>query len=161
MGFFDRTTYVTHTHHHVHHLDQPMAEALNKMTAGLGLIQQTLGKLMIDTSKLLAAVAREKTDNDSLRALVSANTAAMQQLSDELKAAIAAGDPAAMTAVQADLDKAATDLSLDSDKTEAALAASVPPAPATSPATPAAASPPAAPDASAPATPLPGTANPS
>lgn len=114
----------TVTHKHIHHFDPASAKAF-------GEIQQKLETLMIDTSKLLAAVAREKTDNDSLRALVTANTQALSLISTQLADAIAkldasGTDTAALAAVQADLDKAATDLSLDSDKTEAALAASVP-----------------------------------
>jgi predicted nucleic acid-binding Zn-ribbon protein len=108
---------------HIHHFDDSCVRAFAE-------IQRKLGAIMIDTSKLLAAVAREKTDNDSLRALVQANTKAMSDLSSQLADAIAkldAGtDTTALEAVQADLDKATADLSLDSDKTEAALAASVP-----------------------------------
>ena len=82
---------------------------------------------MIDTTKLLAEVARERTDSASLRALVTANSTAIADLSAQLAAAIAAGDPAVLAQVQADLDKVASDLSLDNDAAEAAIAANVPP----------------------------------
>jgi predicted nucleic acid-binding Zn-ribbon protein len=102
-------------------------------------INERVKKIMVDTSKLLAAVAREKTDNDSLRALVEANTKAQKELSTQLADAIAklaAGtDTTALDAVQADLDKATADLSLDSDATETALKANVPDTPAPTPAT--------------------------
>ena len=83
---------------------------------------------MIDTTKLLAEVARERTDSASLRALIVANSTAISDLAAQLAAAIAANDPVAIAQVQADLDKAAADLALDSDAAEAALAANVPPA---------------------------------
>lgn len=80
---------------------------------------------MIDTSKLLAEVARERTDVSSLRALADAQNKAMGDLSKQLADAIAANDPAAIAQVQADLDKATTDLATDNAATEAALAANV------------------------------------
>lgn len=148
-------------HHHFHHLDRPMAEALNKVTLQLASIAKMVSTNMIDTSKLLAAVAREKTDNDSLRALVVANTTAMATLSKQLADAIAANDPVAMQQVQTDLDKASSDLALDSDKTEAALAASVPPTQPTSGGVPPVSAPatPADPNSPAPA-PMAGTGSP-
>lgn len=99
----------------------------------LGTIEQMLvqslqneAKLMIDTSKLLAAVADEKTESASLRALVAANSATMKDLSDKLAAAIAANDPAAMAQVQVDLDQAAADLSADNQAAKDAIAANTP-----------------------------------
>ena len=121
-------------HHHYHHLDRPLAEALVQIHSLLGALQSSVNQMQIDTSKLLAEVARQKTDNDSLRALVQAQTTAMAQISQKLADAIEAEDPVALQAVQTDLDKATTDLSLDSDKTEAALNANV--IPTTAPATP-------------------------
>lgn len=140
----------TITHRHVHHFDHAAAEALGEVRTSLGSIDNKLRTIMLDTSKLLAAVAREKTDNDSLRALVEANTKAITQLSADLATAIANNDPVAMQKVQDDLDKAATDLSVDSDKTEAALAANVSPPSTTTPAPPA-----PSPVDSSPATPAP------
>lgn len=70
-------------------------------------------KIMIDTSRILASVAAERTESASLRALVAANTATMRDLAVRLQAAIDANDPTAMAQVQADLDQAATDLDAD------------------------------------------------
>lgn len=68
---------------------------------------------MIDTARILASVAAERTESASLRALVAANTATMRDLAVRLQAAIDANDPTAMAQVQADLDQAATDLDAD------------------------------------------------
>jgi ABC-type transporter Mla subunit MlaD len=85
-------------------------------------------KIMIDTSKILAAVAAEKTKVDSLIALANGQTATMKNLSTQLAAAIAANDPAALAQVQADLDQAAADLSAETEAVSAAVDANTPPA---------------------------------
>jgi hypothetical protein len=99
----------------------------------LGTIMQNQEKIMINTANLLAAVARETSDNASLRALVVANTAVQTDISAKLKAATdelaaAGANIAALAQVQVDLDKATSTLSVDSDASEAALAANVAPA---------------------------------
>lgn len=141
MGLF------TVDHHHYYHLDQATAEALVQIKVDVGALQRMMRNHMIDTSKLLAVVAREQTDNDSLRALVAANTAAWDQVAIELKKATDAlanqgANTTDLVALQATIDKASDDLSLDSDKTEKALAANIRPAPVPDPApTPPAAAP--------------------
>ena len=81
---------------------------------------------MIDTSKILVAVAAERTELKSWEALSSAQTAATTKAAADLAAAIANSDPAAIAQVQADLDKAATDLSADNAEAAAAIAAGTP-----------------------------------
>lgn len=91
---------------------------------------------MIDTSKILAAVAEEKTETASLRALVAAQNKVIADTAAQLKAA--GVDAAALAHVQADLDQAANDLSTDNAATKDALAANAPPAADPASATPAA-----------------------
>lgn len=113
-----------------HHLEPGDARSWFKaFDRQLGIITRNQELTMIDTSKLLAAVADEKTESASLRALVAANSATMKDLSDKLAAAIAANDPAAVAQVQADLDQAAADLSADNQAAKDAIAANTPPAP--------------------------------
>ena len=88
-----------------------------------------LDKIMIDTSKILAAVAQENTELKSWEALVDGLTATMKDLSTQLAAAIVANDPAALAQVQADLDKAAADLSADNQEATAAITANTPTTP--------------------------------
>lgn len=93
---------------------------------------------MVDTSKILAAVAASKTKVDSLITLVNGQSDTMKELSAQLKAAIAANDPAAMAQVQADLDKASADLDTESASVQTAIDANTPaPAPAPADAPPA------------------------
>ena len=80
-------------------------------------------KLMIDTSAILAAVAEENTELKSWKALVDGLTTTITKLSQDLAAAIANSDPAALAQVQADLDKAAQELSADNTEAQAAIAA--------------------------------------
>jgi hypothetical protein len=82
--------------------------------------------IMIDTSKILAAVSAEKTKVDSLIALVDGQTATMKDLSAQLASAIAANDPAALAQVQSDLDKAADDLSAETSAVSTAIDANTP-----------------------------------
>jgi hypothetical protein len=58
-----------HVHHHFHFHG---ADA-----AALAALTEKVNTLMIDTSKLLAAVAAEQTESASLRALLAANTTAL------------------------------------------------------------------------------------
>src|ERR1700704_359874 len=125
-----------HVHHHIHHsstIDRPAPDEAPRwaieLDRKLSLVLTRLESSMIDTSKILAEVAREKTESASLRTLVSGMAASMTDLSAQLKAAIASGDPAALAQVQADLDKATTDLSTDNDATAAAITANTPAAP--------------------------------
>lgn len=86
-------------------------------------------KIMIDTSKILAAVAAERTELASWEALAAAQTKVIGDQATALAAAIAASDPAAIAQVQADLDKAATDLSADNAAAATAISANTPAAP--------------------------------
>ena len=81
---------------------------------------------MIDTSRILAEVARERTELASWKTLSAAKDKVIADQAAALAAAIAANDPAAIAKVQADLDQAATDLKNDNDEAEAAVAANVP-----------------------------------
>lgn len=96
----------------------------------LQLILARQDKIMLDTSKALAAVRQENTDNASLRALLATIVTELQTTNAALAAAIAAGDPAAIAAAQTDLDTIATLANTDDAQTQAALAANVQPAPA-------------------------------
>lgn len=109
--------------HHFHHPDENTAERLRRIEYGLGEANANLESIMIDTSKILAAVADEKTKVDSLIALANGQTATMKDLSAQLAAAIAANDPAALAQVQADLDKAAADLGTETAAVSAAITA--------------------------------------
>lgn len=100
---------------------------LRRLNANALVLQRKIDDAMIDTSKLLAAVAKQTTDVASLRALADAQNQAMATLSQQLAAAIAANDPAAIAQVQADLDKAVADLSTSDDGVVASLAANVQP----------------------------------
>lgn len=132
-----------------HALCRVVLEALHLVARHGDRLSKTQQEILVDTKKLLDAVAREKSDSASMRALVVANTKALQDISAQnqdmlkqiadLKAQIAAGgDVAALTqqikdlqdvatAAQNDIDSAASDLSVDSDASEAALAANVQP----------------------------------
>lgn len=121
------------THHHVHnHLEHdPHTEArLRAMEQSLGLIHRNQETIMIDTSRILAEVARERTELASWKAMSAAKDKVISDQAQALKDAIAANDPAAIAAVQADLDAAATKLSADNDEAEAAIKANTPATPA-------------------------------
>lgn len=82
--------------------------------------------MAIDTKGILKAVADERTELKSWETLATQLTAAITKLAADLAAAIAANDPAAIAQVQADLDKAAADLSADNAEAAAAIAANTP-----------------------------------
>lgn len=113
-----------HIHHHP---DEETAERLCRIETMLGNILENQEDIMIDTSKIIAAVAAEKTKVDSLIALANGQSATMKDLSAQLAAAIAANDPAALAQVQSDLDKAADDLSTETAAVGAAIDANTPP----------------------------------
>lgn len=97
-----------------------IAEQLRQIREQLALIKE---RHMVDTSKILAAVDAAKTKIDSLIALSNGQSQKMKDLSTQLAAAIAANDPVALAQVQADLDKASTELSTENDAVDAAIAA--------------------------------------
>ena len=83
-------------------------------------------EMAIDTKALLKSVADERTILKSWEALAKAQNDTMAKLAQDLADAIAASDPAAIAQVQADLDKAATDLDADNVEAAAAIAAGAP-----------------------------------
>jgi hypothetical protein len=118
-----------------HHPDWPWNEAppwATEFRKLLGLAISKQEKIMIDTSKILAEVARERTELASWKALsagkdkVIADTAAALKVATDALAASGA-DTAALAQVQADLDAAATDLKNDNDEAEAAIKAGTAP----------------------------------
>jgi len=113
--------------HHTSHPDEETAERLRRLERKLSNITQNMEFIMIDTSKILAAVAAEKTKVDSLIALANGQTVTMKDLSAQLAAAIASNDPAALAQVQKDLDQAATDLGTETAAVSAAIDANTPP----------------------------------
>jgi hypothetical protein len=106
--------------------DQDTAERLSRMEEMLGESLDNQESIMIDTSKIIAAVSAEKTKVDSLIALANGQAASMKDLAAQLAAAIAANDPAAMAQVQADLDKAADDLGTETKAVSDAIDANTP-----------------------------------
>lgn len=114
--------------HHFHHPDQATAERLERIECMLGQVLRNQENEMIDTSKMLAAVAAERTELASWKTLAAAQTQALKDAAAALAAANAANDPTAQAQVQADLDKAASDLSADNADAAAAILANTPPA---------------------------------
>lgn len=115
-------------HQHEHTYDRSYDDSdLSEVKAGIkelrGLIHQKMELLMIDTSRILAEVARERTELASWKALSAAKDKVIADQAEALRKAIADSDPVAMAQVQADLDKAAGDLKNDNDEAEAAVAA--------------------------------------
>jgi len=96
------------------------------------LILKRLEALMIDTQSILKAVGEERTVLAGWKRLLSELVKTVSDLSQKLADAIAANDPVAMAQVQADLDKAATDLSGDNAEALTAIN-SVPPGPVPTP----------------------------
>src|SRR5258708_3851777 len=121
---------------HYHNQETPWDQA-PPWAIELGLmVSRLLGNtesIMIDTSKIIAAVAAERTKVDSLIALANGQSVTMKDLSAQLAAAIATGDPAALAQVQADLDKASSDLDTETAAVTAAIAANTPPGPTPTP----------------------------
>lgn len=112
------------------HLDPETMSLLREINRRLAISNENEESIMIDTTRILASVAKERTENASLRALIDAQNKILADNAAALKAAIAANDPAALAKVQADLDQAATDLDTDNDATDAAIKANTPAAPA-------------------------------
>lgn len=81
---------------------------------------------MIDTTLLLQAVAREKTETASLRTLVATLTSTLGDLSGQLKAALDANNGPEMQRIQQDIANTVDGLNLDADATDAAIKANTP-----------------------------------
>lgn len=113
----------------IHHHIEPSTEVLDRLDyigPKVDLILKNQETIMIDTTRILAEVARARTELASYKALSDAQTQVISDQAAALKAAIAANDPAAIAQVQADLDKAAVDLSADNDAAAQAIAANTP-----------------------------------
>lgn len=88
--------------------------------------------MAIDTSRILAEVARERTELASWKTLSAGKDKliadALAQLKTATDALAASGaDTAALAKVQADLDQGASDLKNDNDEAETAIKANVSP----------------------------------
>lgn len=110
---------------------EEVVRRLDNLRDQMDLIQQNQEMIMLDTQRLLAAATRATTDSASLRALLKDVQASLVKSNADLAAAVAANDPTAIAAAQADIDKAVGLLDPDSAQTEAALSANVQPAPTT------------------------------
>jgi septal ring factor EnvC (AmiA/AmiB activator) len=124
-----RSIMTVEIHHHYHFARDSEAERSFRVA-----ILRALEALMIDTSKILAAVAEERSENASLRKLAAEQNKILADTAAQLKAA--GVDAAALAQVQADLDQAAAELSTDNAATKDAIAANA--TPAAAPAAPAA-----------------------
>lgn len=111
-------------HRRHHHGDE--VPPWDDMQRKLDFVIENLRSIMIDTSKILAEVARERTELASWKTMNAAKDKVIADQAAALAAAIAANDPAAIAKVQADLDQAANDLSADNAEAEAAIAANTP-----------------------------------
>lgn len=124
--------------------DEAPRYALDHAALSLFIIHK-LETIMINTTAILAEVARERTELAGWKTLsagkdkiIADTAAALKTATDALAAAGA--DIAALAQVQADLDKAAGDLKNDNDEAAAAIGANVAPAdaPTSNPTPPAA-----------------------
>lgn len=88
----------------------------SKVLAAISHLHRNLETIMIDVAKTKSAEARAVAGIELLLKLATDNAAQMKSLSEQLAAANAANDPVAQAAVQADLDKAADELSAEVDK---------------------------------------------
>lgn len=116
--------------HHTHSPDAATVEHQRRVEGSLRALRQNQEALLIDTSKLLESARRQTTDNASLRELIASVKDQLTKTKDELAAAIAAGDPAAIAAAQKDIDDTVAKLDADDAETAAALGANVTPTPA-------------------------------
>ena len=100
------------------------------------ILQRMERRMAIDTSKLLAAVEKSRSESASLIALIAAKDAVIANVQTQLTEAMAqlqaqGADIAQLAAIKADIEKATTDLSADDDAVQAALEANIeqPPVP--------------------------------
>lgn len=90
-------------------------------------IERALAVAIIDISKIKAAAERAEAGFDSVMAVLREVRAQQKALADKLAEAIAAQDPAAIQAIQTELDKSAGELD-DKVATAIAEATTQPPA---------------------------------
>lgn len=120
-------------HVHIHGADDQSHETLkliyrrlDELATFLNHIQTKVDKMAIDTSKALAAIQQQNTDNGSLRTLAAQIFQLLQTVSQQLADAIASNDPAALAQVQADLDSITALSNTDDQATKDAIAANTP-----------------------------------
>lgn len=104
-------------------ISRALQDDYTKLSNQLVQITANQEKIMIDVAKIKAAADRANAGIESVLAVLASLTAQVKTLSEQLAAAIAAEDPAAQQAVQADLDKLAEGLNAEADKIAAATAA--------------------------------------
>ena len=95
----------------------------------LNSILRKIDTMAIDTFRLVTDVAKLKTVDASILALITAFVAQVKDLSAQLAAAIAAGDLAGQKAVQDQLDALASDVEGETVALSAAVVANTPAVP--------------------------------
>src|SRR5712691_5824524 len=93
-------------------------------------IMERINAMAIDVTKITASAQRAEAGIESVLAALAATKTQLDGVSKELAAAVAANDPAAITAAQQQLDALAAGLDAESDKIAAATQAPASPAPA-------------------------------
>lgn len=96
---------------------------LSQQLRQIATYNERMSEMAIDTSRILAEVARERTELASWKAMSAAKDKLIADQADALRKAMEANDPVAMAQVQADLDKAAADLASDNAEADAAIKA--------------------------------------
>lgn len=120
------------TIHHVHKPDEATSTELRRLNRHIRALIERTEAIMVDTSKLLEAVERQKTESAGLRELAKGQHAALVEIKGKLADAVAkldaqAADQAGLAKVQEDIDKAVADLSVDDADVAEALKANVEP----------------------------------
>lgn len=114
-------------HHHYIHLDPDSAGLLREMNRKLDLIinldQRMETEMALDFSKMVAAATKQQGVTNSVLQFTQDSAKALSDISAQLAAAIAANDPAAMTAAQTQIDALAQGFDDNDDKIAAAIAA--------------------------------------
>lgn len=110
--------------------DQTTTELLTSIASKLDAVLEQGKTIMLDLTNLLKAVSDETTVDNSIVTLLNQVVAQNKDLAAQLAAAIAANDPAAIAAVQKQLDDSATTLESNVSNIKAAITANTPAAPA-------------------------------
>lgn len=105
------------------------AKTTNALLDKLDTLSKGQQTIMINVQALIAAVAAEKSIDQSILALVTGFVAQIADLKTQLTAAIAAGDPAALAAVQQSIDQATADLEANVAQMQKAVTDNTPVAP--------------------------------
>lgn len=121
---------MSEVHLHIHQDDRVsrQLDALFTLVKQQGSVTMaSIAEIKIQSDKALAAIAAESTLDDSIIGLVTANTAQIAGLKDQLAAAIAAGaNPADLQAVMDAFTAAETSSLANAAKVSDALTANVP-----------------------------------